>query len=98
MNAAVSTGVAWIVKEKFLTNGVGVRAVSFSVDGEMRRGGDGAMGRWGDRGNPQNDEFLSFSVIPPIPLLPLSPHHLTFLVRMKQPWGWGEQRCTGLVL
>ncbi|MDQ2097091.1 MAG: hypothetical protein QQW96_05525 [Tychonema bourrellyi B0820] len=41
-------------------------------DGEMRRGGDEERGRWGDRRNPLNNEFLSFSVIPPIPLLPLS--------------------------
>ncbi|MDQ2096594.1 MAG: hypothetical protein QQW96_02980 [Tychonema bourrellyi B0820] len=46
-------------------------------DGEMGRRGDGETGRWGDgetgrSREPQKDEFLSFSVIPPIPLLPLS--------------------------
>jgi hypothetical protein len=39
-------------------------------DEEMGRWGDG----WGDRVNPQNDEFLSFSVMPPISSLSLSFH------------------------
>jgi hypothetical protein len=52
------------------------------------------MGRWGDHGNPQTDEFLSFLVIflarknLHLPLPP-SPHHLSFLVRMKPPYYLG---------
>ena len=48
-------------------------AVSFSVDGEMGKGGDWERGRLGDRPNKENDEFLNFSVMPTTPSLSFSP-------------------------